>query len=269
VSATRLHWRRFDRIELEICWAAIATLDIADKLTLLRELATEVAAAATRRRTPIDKVVAAVVSRRSAAEVLGRSPTQYEYRQMRLELPELNLVPDVTLRRWLGDETWSRCLARALLDTVSEGDFVTLNEGDRFSEEELVDAVRMFMSEHEQRVPTCRQLLTWAHSPLVRAREGRRPLSHAPFVRFDGYPTVLERNGILRKDSPRFDVRGRLLPLRWRFTDEELHSAINEGAREVGHTPREADYREALERRRARVATDAGRVDESVSFVAR
>jgi hypothetical protein len=196
-------WQRFDRKELEACWAAIATLDIADKMTLLRELATEIALAGAKRRNVYQTVVAAVISLRTAAEVLGRSPTQYEYRRLAAELPELDLVPDGTLRRWLGGN-WNQCLARALLDSVSEGDFVTLCEGDLFSQQELVEAIRVYMAEHG-RIPTFSQLMIWTHTPSVRARPGWRPLSNAPFVRFGGYPAVLERSGIVSKDARRFD----------------------------------------------------------------
>jgi hypothetical protein len=203
VASNRPHWQRFDRKELEACWAAIATVDIADKMTLERELATEIALAGAKRRNVYQKVAAAVISLRTAAEVLGRSPTQYEYRRLATELPELDLVPDGTLRRWLGGN-WNQCLARALLDSVSEGDFVTLCEGDLFSEQELVEAIRMYMAEHG-RIPTFSQLMIWTHTPSVRARPGRRPLSNAPFVRFGGYPAVLERNGIVSKDARRFD----------------------------------------------------------------
>ena len=253
VTSTRPHWQRFDRKEVEVCWAAIETLDIADKLTLLRELATEVAAAGAKRGNEYEKVVAAVMSLRTADEVLGRPPTQYDYRRLRAELPELNLVPDGTLRRWLGGD-WNQCLTRALLDTVSEGDFVTLCEGDQFSEEELVEAIRMYMAEHEGRIPTFSQLMIWTHMPSVRAQPGRRPLSNAPFRRLGGYPAVLERNGIVSKDARRFDLRGRMLPLAWRFTDEELRAAVNDIAREPGDPPREADYRDAREAQRIRVA---------------
>jgi hypothetical protein len=130
-----------------------------------------------KRGNEYQKAVAAVMSLRTADEVLGRPPTQYEYRRLAAELRELDLVPDGTLRRWLGG-SWSQCLARALLDTVSEGDFVTLCEGDLFQEAELVEAIRTYMAEHDGRIPTFSQLMIWTHMPSVRARPGRRPLSN-------------------------------------------------------------------------------------------
>jgi Homing endonuclease associated repeat len=253
VTSTRPHWQRFDRKEVEACWAAIGTLDIADKMTLLRELATEVAVAGAKRGNEYEKVAAAVMSLRTADEILGRPPTQYEYRRLAAELPELDLVPDGTLRSWLGGN-WNQCLTRALLDAVSEGDFVTLCEGDSFSEAELVEAIRMYMSEHGGRVPTFSQLMIWTHVPSVRARPGRRPLSHSPFTRLGGYPAVLERNGIVSKDARRFDLRGRMLPIAWRFPDEELRAAVNDVARKLGHSPREADYLDERDAQRVHVA---------------
>jgi Homing endonuclease associated repeat len=146
----------------------------------------------------------------------------------------------------------------ALLDAVSEGDFVTLCEGDLFSEAELVKAIRTYIAEHDDRIPTFSQLMIWTHTPGVRARPGRRPLSHAPFTRLGGYPAVLERNGIVSKDAQRFDVRGRMLPLAWRFTDEELCAAVNQVGGELGRSPREADYFDARDAQRVRVVTGKG-----------
>jgi hypothetical protein len=84
-------WRRFERPELEVRWAAINTFDPADRLTLLREMATEVVAGGPT-ATPHDKVVAGLLSLRDAAEVLGCSPSRHEYRQMRVDFPGLDLV---------------------------------------------------------------------------------------------------------------------------------------------------------------------------------
>ena len=60
-------------------------------------------------------------------------------------MSELSLVPATALRRWLGDPQWNDCLRRALLEVTSDGDFVTLAEGDAFTEQELVDAIRLYM----------------------------------------------------------------------------------------------------------------------------
>jgi Homing endonuclease associated repeat len=173
-----------------------------------------------------------VLSLRTAAEVFGRSPTQYEYRRLRLSLPELDLMPDATVRRTLG-RSWNECVARALLDAVSDGDFITLAEGDAFVEQELVDAVR-----------SCA------------ADIGVQPLTQGPFRRFGGYRAVLARNGLFGDDPHRFDLRGRLLPSAWRYTDDDYRQAIKAVERELGHPPREADYREAYERRRRRISAD-------------
>jgi hypothetical protein len=235
-------------------WAALKVVDVADRLTILRELASELAASFERRRTPTDKTITALASLHAAADVLGHSPTQYEYRRLALELPELNLVPDATLRTWLGGVDWNTCLARALLDTVSDGDFVTANTGSRFTEDELVAAVRQYIAEHDGRVPSCAVLLAWARDPDVRARAGRRPLSHAPFTRYGGYLRFLERHGFVTEWTRLFDVQGRVRPIRWRFSDAELLGAINEVATLRHGTPREADYRDERERRREQVA---------------
>lgn len=243
----RPHYRRFPRIEQEIVWAAIQTLDIADKLTVLRELATEIAAQGVKRGNEYDKMRAAVISLRDAADMLGKSPSQSEYRRLREQLPDLGLVADGTLRRWLGNGSWNACLRRALLDTVSDGDFVTPAKGDRFTETELVTAIRECMADHDDRVPTWPHFVAWARSPDVRARPGRRPLSLGPFHRLGGYRDVLVRNELIAEGETRFDIRGRALPSKWRFTDEELRDAVLSVTRELGRAPREVDYRRARE----------------------
>ena len=257
MTATRANGRWFDRIEMDICWAAVSVLDIADKLVVLRELATEVAAAGVKRDNEYDRVAAAVVSLRNAADILGHSPSLYEYRHLQND-PELDLTPDGTVRRWLGGSSWNDCLRRALLDAVSDGDFVTLANGDPYSEKELVNAIGEYMADHDGRVPPFTQLIAWMRSPAVQARPGRRPRSLKPFTRLGGYRAVLERNGLVAANAPRFDVGGRVLALSWRFTSEELRGAVNQVASELGRSPREADYRDIRDARRARlVAGDA------------
>lgn len=233
--------RRFDGIELEICWAAIETLPIELQHELLRELASDVAAARGRAQNPAGNVAAAVVCLRDAADILGHSPSLLEYRRLRDQLPELGLIPDGTIRRRLGPE-WNRCLARALLDAVSDGDFVAPPQGDAFSEEELVSAIREYQGDHDGRVPSLQQLLMWARDPEVQARPGRRPLSWSPFQRFGGYRTILEKTGLGDGDVLRRDVVGRVVPLSYAYGDEELRAAPREVASRLGRTPTASEY---------------------------
>jgi hypothetical protein len=110
----RRHYRRFARTEQEIVWAAIQALDIADRLVILRELATDAWTRGAKRRNEYDKVPAAINSLRFAADILGKAPSQREYRRLADESSELGLVPESSIRRWLGG-TWNDCLRRALL----------------------------------------------------------------------------------------------------------------------------------------------------------
>lgn len=221
MSRNRPRHRRFDDPQLDICWAALESVDDARQYTLLQELATHLAHAAGDPRTPANKVAAAIVSLRTAAEILVHSPTLIEYRSLRTLNPELELVPDGTLRRWLGLHAWNDCLARALLDAVSDGDFVTMPQGDAFTEETLVVAIRECIAYNDGAVPTLAGLLSWAHDPRVRARLGQRPLSWTPFQRYGGYRAVLERNGIvtdsLRRDGRRTDATSQVRILRRRL----------------------------------------------------
>jgi hypothetical protein len=65
---------------------------------------------------------------------------------------------------------------------------------------------------------------------------------------------VLARNGLFGDDPHRFHLRGRLLPSAWRYTDDDYRQAIKAVELELGDPPREADYREAYERRRQRIS---------------
>jgi hypothetical protein len=85
---------------IRICWAGIQELDVAGKYVVLRELATELALDDVRwTNTPKARVRHAVLSLHQAAETLGHSPTQSEYRELRESFPELDLMPDGSVRR--------------------------------------------------------------------------------------------------------------------------------------------------------------------------
>jgi hypothetical protein len=119
------------------------------KHELLREQATDLAVPPGAPGTAADKVRAAVGSLREAAVQLGSSPSLPEYRDMKERLPELKLVPDGTIRSWLGCSSWNDCLRRAGLDAVSDGDFVSPPQGDAFTEHDLVAAIAMYRDDHD------------------------------------------------------------------------------------------------------------------------
>ena len=88
--ATSIRPRRFDRVESEIVWAAIETLDPGLQYEILRELATIFAAASTQPAKNRDKVRRAVFALHDAADVLGHAPSLREYRRLRTTCPSLN-----------------------------------------------------------------------------------------------------------------------------------------------------------------------------------
>jgi hypothetical protein len=63
-------------------------------------------------------------------------------------LPELELPPDGTIRRWLGAAS-NGCQRRALLETVSDTDLAARQIGvnDAYEDEEVFVAVRAFADE--------------------------------------------------------------------------------------------------------------------------
>lgn len=241
MTSYRPHNQRFDDPRLEMCWAAIMSLEVPLQCVLLRELASDLARHLADPHNPQEKIRAAIVSLREASDFLGHSPSQYQYRQVRKEYPDLRLMADGTIRRALGNATWNECLARAHLEAVSDGDF-TERSLSAFTFEELVACVRDYVREHDGEVPKLSELIGWLRDPQIQARPGRRPISKRPFGRF-GYSNILEGAGyghVLRAVRPGY-VNG----IRYRFSDAELLEAFYEVADALGTTPREADYREA------------------------
>lgn len=239
----RPHTRRFTEPELEITWCALQALDPAQKYTLLRELATDLALPIAP-RSKANNVRAAIVSLRDSADILGPSPSLYEYRLLRASAPELKLLHDANIRRWLACRTWNECLARALLDAASDGDFVTRAQGDAFAQDEIATALREFVQDHGG-AGSIGEYLAWAHRPDVRARPGRRPLSIRSFQRYGGYRRLLVDLGLANPGELRLDSRGRVLPLQYKFTDDELVAAVRTVASRLGHLPRQDEYDEA------------------------
>lgn len=232
VLKRRPRLQRFDDLQLDMLWAAAEAVDVARQHEFLRELAGHLAANEVCNAK--QGVRAAIAALRDAAEILGHAPTLYEYRRLHTELPELKLVPDGTLRSWLGGRSWNACLSAALLESVSDGDFAQPPKGGAFTEEELVAAVREHTAEHGGEPPTLQELLAWARDPEVAARPGRRPLSWNPFQRFGGYRAVLVRNGLIPEGAPRVDRRGRVVPMENKYTLGELRAAVSQVAELLG-----------------------------------
>jgi hypothetical protein len=207
-------------------WAAVDTLDVSLQFEVLRELASRFATATLRRTTPEERVRKAVMNLHTAADIYGQSPSVTEYRTLQEQLPELNLAPDGTIRRWLGGG-WNDCLRVALLDTVSDGDFAARPSAatNRFSNEELYAAVRNCTADLGH-PPSMGEFFQWVRRPDVKARPGRRPRSYHPFQRLGGFRAVLIGAGVLKEGEGRNGIDGRLLPQRYAYSREELIEAL-------------------------------------------
>lgn len=240
--------RRFQDGRSELVWAAIETLPPGVQQELLRELATVHALSARNPRTESDKVRAAVCALHEVAEILGHSPSVKEYRAIRVRLPELGLPPDGTTRRWLAG-SWNECLARALLDTVTDGDFAArlIGVNDRFDDEEIFVALRECSNELGY-PPAMTEYLRWARRPDVRERPGRRPCSYKPFERFGGLGPALVAAGVISENGVRYAVNGRVLPSCYRYDDQDIIDALLVVAQRLGRSPRPAEYQRERQR---------------------
>lgn len=239
--------RRFDRVEIDIVWAAIGALDEALKHELLRELATELAS-----RTDLAgnglgaRIRQAIACLRDAADILGHSPSVKEYRLLQAQ-PELNLIPDGTLRNWLGGKGWADCLSAALLDSVSDGDYVSTSNGTAFSRDEIHVALRD-CRDALGRVPVWTEYVSWARRPEVRALPGRRPRGIHPFLRFEGYQACLVAAGVLGTNDVRYGSGGRVIASVFAFSAEERLEALRYIAGRLGHSPRTVEYQKERNR---------------------
>lgn len=240
--------RRFEDPRSECVYAAIDTLDAGLQRELLRDLATIHALSLENPRTPADKVRAAVNALRDAAEILGHSPSVKEYRTLCKELSELRLPPESSVRRWLGGG-WNDCLRRALLDVVADGDFASRPIGfsDRFDDAEVLAALCECAAELGH-APTVTEYFGWARRPDVRDRPGRRPSSFKPFERFGNFRRALIAAGVIGENEARYSANGRILPLRFRYSDSEISSALLMVARRLGRSPRPEEYRHERQR---------------------
>jgi hypothetical protein len=252
----------FPRRELEICWAAISTLNAAEQTVLLRELATKVAAYKTPfSRNPPDRFRQAIASLFDAPELLGRPPKVGEYRALRTAFPELNLMSDRAICRALGTPVWADCLREAYLPVGPSVEIVRGASQDNFSLQDVQDAVHDYVNEHDSRVPTLGEYLGWAQLPYVQAR-ARYPRSAHSFAKFGGYREVLDSMGLR---TQRRDTQGRLVSLSFAYTDSQLLDAVRGVARALGHSPRFVEYAEYRDRAIANVEEAGADVPPSPS----
>lgn len=180
--------------------------------------------------------------------MLGHSPSSSEYRKVRQALPELKLIPDGTVRRWLA-ASWTGCLSRALLETVDDGDLAARPVGlsDRFDDVEVLEALRECAHDLGH-APTVTEYFQWARRPDIRERLGRRPHSFRPFERFGGLRAALVAAGVIEENGARYAANGRVLPLRYRYLDEDISSALVMVAQRLGRSPRPAEYQQERQR---------------------
>jgi Homing endonuclease associated repeat len=234
--------RRFRDPRSEVVWAGVETLDPSAQHEFLRELATRHASSLSDPHSLTDRIRAGVVALHEVADILGHSPSVKEYRRVREALPELALPAESNIRRWLAGE-WNECLARALLDTVLDTDApsrpVGLNE--RFDDDEVLAALRQ-CTDDLGHAPSMTEYLAWAHQPDVLERPGRRPRSYKPLERFGGMRSALAAAGVIGEGEVRYAVSGRVLPLRFAYSDSEITDALVKVADRISGSPRPADY---------------------------
>jgi hypothetical protein len=243
-KAVRL--RVFSDPAAEVVWAGVMALDVALQHEVLRELASTIAVAPSDRLTSVSKKIrSAVAALHEAHDLLGRSPSVRDYIHLREQLPELDFPPESNIRSWLGGG-WNDCLRRCLLPTVADGDFAHPTLEQSFEEHELTTLV-IACAEDLNKRPSYVDFKGWVRRPDVAERFERRPLSRTPFVRFGGWPKILEAAGIVatgqRLDSPIL----RSIPYVYGYEPTEMLAALREiaarvGARNGRRSPRTREY---------------------------
>jgi hypothetical protein len=222
-------------------WAAITALPAGLQHEILKALQ-RLLALPTRLDSHGTRVAHAVSCLREVADVLGHSPTSFEYRQVRAERPQLNLPADGTLQGWLGG-TWNDALRQARLDTVPGGDVLVQEHGAAIESEAILEALRECAKELET-IPTLHQYLSWVRRPDVKARPGRRPASQPPFTRaYGGYIDALKASGLVESEALANMPRSTRVRLGSYFiTDETIAEALRTVAQRLGRPPRLREY---------------------------
>jgi Homing endonuclease associated repeat len=243
-KAVRL--RVFTDPAAEVVWAGVMALDVALQHEVLRELASTIAVApADRLSSASNKIRAAVAALREAHDLLGRSPSVRDYKELRERFPELELPPESNIRLWLGGG-WNDCLQRCLLPTVSDGDFAYATLEEDFKEDELTTLILACAHDLDKR-PSYQDFKGWVRRPDVAKRFERRPMSRAPFARLGGWPSFLEKAGIVatvqRIDNPII----RSIPRVYAFEKHEMLDALREVTERLsktngGRSPRINEY---------------------------
>jgi len=248
--------KRFVHPEAELLDRAIAQVDPAIQHDILDLLAQRLLDSSLNVLTHT-RDARAITSLRDAHRELGASPSIKQYRRLRLDRPDLDLIPDGHIRRWLGNVGWNKCLERAHLDAVSDGDFATRGLGGVFSDDELETAARECFEDLGGVVPSWTQYYMWAARPDVQARLGRRPKSPNPFQRRGGLPAILHQLGLASPAPVTVRADGVVRPAKYSYAREDFRAALCEVATALGGTaPRQIDYRR--ERNRIQQASGSG-----------
>jgi hypothetical protein len=165
---------------------------------------------------------------RECAEDLGQVPSMPEFFQWVIR-PDVQARPGRRPRsyqafRRLGGFPAVLVAAGVLRD---DGDFATRPSGtsQMFSRDEIFAAARE-AAEDLGHVPSMPEFFQWVIRPDVQARPGRRPRSYHPFERLGGFGAVLIAAGVLRDGEARRGVDGRLLPLRYAYTRDDMIRAL-------------------------------------------
>lgn len=231
---------RFEDPRSEVVWVGIMVLEPVGQFGILRELATLYASVAVP-TTKRDRVRRAVAALYEAYFILQHSPSVAQYRHLR-EVSDLKLPADGDIRRWLGGG-WDVCLTRAGLPALGDGDFAARPSGttNKFSDDDVFCALRDCAHDLGH-PPTQGEYFQWVVRPDVLERPGRRPRSYHPFERFGGLRGSLLAAGVIDQTEARHTVDGRLMPLRYAFSEQELIDALTEVAKRLGHSPRRSEY---------------------------
>lgn len=224
------HLKRFEDPGARAVWAAICALDEALQHEVLLELRRRLADSDDRVGELNRKEARGVRGLRLAAVELGGSPSKRAYRRLRQEHPELDLPADSSVIDWLGG-SWNAALERARLGRVPDVDAEVIPAQPRYSDEEIIAAVKECAAEIGH-IPSWPQYLHWARRPDVRRRRGARPKSQGPFERvFGGWTETLTAAGLVEATAAGVPTStGRA----YRYSDQQLFAALEEISTALG-----------------------------------
>lgn len=222
--------------------AAVEALEPEDQEVVRQRINDLLRASSSERHSRGTRRAAAVRALNEATEILGAPPSAGALEATRARHPEFDWPPARSIKRWLGVGAWNEALEEAGLPVVPFLDLGAPELGPTFTAEEALSALRECIDDLGRRA-SVNDYTYWAHRKDVSSRPGRRPKTHAPFLRLFGtWAAALEAATGKAEDIGLENDSGHVVSAGFRVSDEKMWAALRDVGTRVGHSPTTGDY---------------------------